>query len=122
MRIPDDFQTRGSYLETEFELFHRADLRLYHHVNGLFVLFLARDHPVFAHPLRASARLVYTEATKRILSVTGKKRKGSSVFFLACVFVLIAKAGAPRTEPNTVLQIWSWKMEPSGACRLESRD
>lgn len=68
MQIPADHATRGSYLETEFELFERNDMRLYHHVNGLFVLFLSKRHPVHEHPLRASARLVYTEATKGILT------------------------------------------------------
>ncbi len=76
MRIPADHATRRSYLETEFQLFERADMRLYHHVNGLFVLFLSRHHPLREHPLRATARLVYTEATRGILKVTGKKRKG----------------------------------------------
>ena len=86
IRVPADWSTRKSYLETEFELFERAGLRYYHHVNGLFILFLSKTHPLFSHPQRATAQLVYSEASRKILQVSGKKRKG-----------------APRTEPGTVV-------------------
>jgi hypothetical protein len=86
IRVPADWATRKAYLETDFELFERAGLRYYHHVNGLFVLFLAKTHPLFSHPQRETAQLVYTEASRKILQVSGKKRKG-----------------APRTDPATVV-------------------
>ena len=58
IRVPGDWTTRKAYLETEFELFERAGLRYYHHVNGLFILFLSKTHPVLSHPQRATAQLV----------------------------------------------------------------
>ncbi len=86
IRVPTDWTSRKAYLDTEFELFERAGLRYYHHVNGLFVLYLSKTHELFRHPLRETAQLVYTEASRKILQVSGKKRKG-----------------APRTEPATVV-------------------
>ena len=75
--IPHDWQTRGTYLTTEFECFERDHVRFFHHVNGLFTLFLAQSHPLYSHPLKASAKLVYGEEALRCLIVEGKKRKGA---------------------------------------------
>ncbi len=86
LAVPADWATRKPYLETEFELFERDNLRFYHHVNGLFLLFVGRQHPVLSHPLAHTARVSFTEATRKIRGVTGKKRKG-----------------APRTDPVTVI-------------------
>lgn len=62
MRLPDDWDTRKPYMDTDFERFEgqSGTLHLYHHINSLFLLFLAPAHPVFGHPLRDSARLEYT--------------------------------------------------------------
>ena len=78
-----DWATRGTYLTTEFECFERDGLRFYHHVNGLFLLFLSKSHPLHEHPQRASLKLQYTDEAYRCLQVEGKKRKG-----------------APRAEPG----------------------
>ena len=77
IRVPADWATRGDFLATEFACFERHDLRYYRHVNGLFVVFLSRTHPLHDHPLRHTARCVFTEHATKILKVTGKKRKGA---------------------------------------------
>ncbi len=65
MRLPDDWATRKPYMETDFESFpgQGGTLRLLHHVNSLFLLFLSPTHPVFAHTLRDTAKLEYTGAS-----------------------------------------------------------
>ncbi len=79
--------SRKPYLETDFERFPGQGglLRLYHHANSLFVVYLAEDHPLLTHPLRESLKMVYTDATLAILKVSGKKR-----------------VGAPNVAPKTV--------------------
>jgi hypothetical protein len=107
MSVPSDHATRRSYLETEFELFERADMRLYHHVNGLFVLFLAKQHPLYEHPLRASAKLVYTKSTLGILEVTGKKRKGEACVVFFFLFLLSFSKEARSTSYGAEHCNWS---------------
>lgn len=62
MALPADWRERKSYLDTDFDSFAAQDgqLRLYHHVNSLFLLYLSPAHPLHAHPLRDSVRFVYT--------------------------------------------------------------
>jgi hypothetical protein len=85
MQIPADWETRGTFKDTEFEVFERNDMSFLHHVNGLFVLYLQKTHPLFSSPLKDSVKLTYTKDVLRSRSITGKKRKG-----------------APRTQPDTV--------------------
>lgn len=84
MSIPNDWATRGGYLASQFECFFKDHLRFFRHPNGLFVVFLAPDHPVMSHPLRQSMCVTFTPEAVRSLSVTGKKRKD-----------------APRMQPAT---------------------
>lgn len=86
MSVPPDWATRPTQLQTGYECFERDGLRFYHHVNGLFILFLSRTHPVLQHERRDSLAVDYTTEARRSMRVEGKKRKG-----------------APRTQPDTVI-------------------
>lgn len=67
--VPVDWQQRGTFLQTDFELLERDGLRFYHHVNGLFVVFLGPSHPLLQHPSRQTLQLQFTADALNCLQV-----------------------------------------------------